>query len=79
MEDSRSNGFIERAVQTVQDQVRTMRSALEGRISRDLEADHPALAWLVSHASALLNRYHRDYTGRTAYRKLKGKGYDQVI
>ena len=32
VEDSRSNGYVERATQAVQDHIRTMRSALEGRI-----------------------------------------------
>ena len=32
VEDSRSHGYVERAVQTVQGQVRTLKSALEGRM-----------------------------------------------
>ena len=33
-DDSRSNGYVERAAQAVQDQIRTMKSALEGRLGR---------------------------------------------
>ena len=55
VEDSRSNGYIERAVQTVQDQVRTMKSALEGRIGEDVKPDHPGLPWLVMRSASLLN------------------------
>ena len=36
IEDSMSNGYIERAIQTVQDQVRTMKSALEGRLGEEV-------------------------------------------
>ena len=43
VEDSRSNGFIERAVQEVQGQIRVMKSALEGRYSTEVLPDHPGL------------------------------------
>ena len=37
------------------------------------------MAWMVSHAASLLNRYQRDMNGRTPYRKLKGKEFDHPI
>ena len=42
--DSRSNGFVERAAQAVQDQVRTLRSVFAVRIRGDVGPDHPALS-----------------------------------
>ena len=77
--DSRSNGFSERAIQAVQGQIRTLKSALESRLGKPVPQDHPALPWLVSHAASLLNRYQRDANGRTPYRKLKGRDYDQPV
>ena len=68
--DSRVNGFIEKAIQAVQGQIRTLKSALESRLGKPVPQDHPALPWLVSHAASLLNRYQRDANGRTPYRKL---------
>ena len=56
--EDRSNGYIERAIQSVRDQVRTMKSSLESRLKGEIKADHPALPWLIMHAANLLNRYH---------------------
>ena len=47
VEDSKSNGYVGRAVQAVQDQTRTMKSALEGMIGDEVRSDHPGLLWLV--------------------------------
>ena len=77
VQDSRSNGFIERAVQTVQGQIRTLKSAVESRLDQEVADDHPALPWMVMHASSVINRYQRDFNGATAYRKVKGKDYRQ--
>ena len=79
VEDSRSNGFIERAIQGVQDQISTVKNSLESRLRKEVKADHPALPWLVMHAANLLNRYHKGQDGCTAYRRLKGKDFDQKV
>ena len=50
VEDSRSNGYVERAVQIVQDQIRTVKSALEGRMKEEVKPDHPGLPWMVINA-----------------------------
>ena len=51
---SESKGEIERererAVQTVESQSRTLRSALETSYGRKVPDDHPVLTWLVEHA-----------------------------
>ena len=79
VEDSRSNGLIERAIQGVQDQIRTLKSALESRLGKEVSAEHPALPWLIMHAANLLNRYHKGQDGCTAYRRLKGKDFEQGV
>lgn len=56
---SESKGEIERAVQTVEAQSRTLRSSLETDYARKVPDDHPVLTWLVEHASATYNLFHR--------------------
>ena len=71
--DSKSNGEVERAIQTVQGQVRTMKSALESRLSKRVDMNHPSLPWMVQHAGSLISRYLRGEDGSTAYRRLRGR------
>ena len=55
--DSKGNGVIERAVKSVQGQVRVMRSALEERIGAKLDPQHVVFPWMVEYASLMLNRF----------------------
>ena len=71
--DSPSNGMAERAVQTLVDHVRTLKLAFESKIGRRLPAEHPLMAWLVEHASFLLNKYSPGTDGHTAYGRLHGR------
>ena len=43
VEDSRSNGEIEKAIQDVQGQIRTLKSSMEGRYGRTIEPSHCCL------------------------------------
>ena len=52
--ESESNGAVERAIQTWEGQVRTMKDALASRLRCELPADLPVLTWLVEYAAALL-------------------------
>ena len=70
---SKSNGVIERAVQTVQGMVRTMRSALEEKWGVELPIDHPIWPWLVEYAAFLLTRGEVGKDGKTAYERSRGK------
>ena len=56
---SESKGEIERAVQAIESQSRTLRSALETSYGRKVPDDHPVLTWLVEHASTTYNLFHR--------------------
>ena len=62
---SQSNGVVERAVQSVQGQLRVMKLAME-------PSSHPLLAWAVEYAGVLLNRFEVGHDGRMAYERLKG-------
>ena len=70
---SKSNGVVERAVKSVEGQMRVMRSALESRRGVVLEVNHAVWPWLVEYASYLLNRHEVGKDGYTAYERCKGK------
>ena len=67
--DSQSNGTAERAVQTVEGIVRTIKLALERRIGKKIPSTHPLMTWLVEHAVDVDNKYSVGTDGRTAYEK----------
>ena len=48
---SASNSRAERAVQQLEDLVRTYKSAVEARMDCKLKSDHPLLRWIVEHAA----------------------------
>ena len=71
--DSDSNGTIERAIQDVQGQCRTMRSALEDRLKCKISLKSPVVPWLVRHAGYLITRCRVRPNGRTAFQVMKGR------
>ena len=76
VEYSRSHWCIERAIQAVQDHIRTMKSALEGITGEDIRPDHPGLPWLVMHSSNIINRYKKGVDGCTAHIRSKEKEFN---
>lgn len=71
--ESQSNGAIENAVKRVQCQLRTLKIALERRIKKRINSEHPAFAWLIEWATTILNRYVKGASGQTPYRMVTGK------
>ena len=71
--ESQSNGVIERAVKSVEGQVRVAKLALEARVAGRVGPGHAAMSWLVEYAAFLLNRFEVGKDGRTAYERNKGK------
>jgi hypothetical protein len=71
--DHRANGVAERAVQEVEDQVRTMKGALQRRLGVAIETSHPVMTWMIEHAAGLISRYLVGHDGRTAYQRHTGK------
>ena len=59
VEQSQSNGVVEKAVQEVEGIVRTLVSALEERINWRIPPNAPVLAWLVEYSAVLINMYRR--------------------
>ena len=77
---SAANGVVEKAVQEVEGQVRTMILALESRIGCKLELDHPVMYWLVEYASELINRIKvQDHDYKTSYHRTYGKPDYQAL
>ena len=54
--DSDSNATIERAIQDVEGQVRTLRSALEERIGMKIMLTAKIVPWMIRHAACLITR-----------------------
>ena len=70
---SKSNGSVERAILSVEQMVRALRSALGRRWKRRIPTRHPVMAWIVEYAGHLLNRFEVSRDGKTAYERCKGK------
>ena len=68
-----SNGFIERGVMTVKEQLKVMKSALEARWKRKIIDQENVMTWMADYAGMLLNRREVAKDGKTAYERLKGK------
>jgi hypothetical protein len=70
---SASNGMVERAIQSVQGQVRVLKLAAEKRWGVEIPHRHPVVPWMVEYAAFLLNRFEVGHDGKTAYERLKCK------
>ena len=70
---SASNGVAERAIQSVQGQVRVLKLALEDRLQVKIPHRHPVVPWIMEYAGFLLNRFEVGRDGKTAYERLKGR------
>ena len=53
--EHQSNGVAEKAVKTVQGQVRTLKLALEARVSEKVAETSDVVPWMIRHAAMLLN------------------------
>ena len=70
---SKSNGVIERAVQTVEHQMEVAQSALEERLKTKLSVKSSVWPWLVEYVALLINRMEVSADGKTSYERNKGK------
>ena len=71
--DSKSNGLVERTIQTIEGQIRTLRCAFEARVNRKLTPGGALFSWLVIHAANLINLYEVGKDGKTPYQRLRGR------
>ena len=61
-----SPGIVERAVQSVEGQLRTMKDILDIRYKQVIPVEHCILTWLVTYVSILLNKMEIGHDGQTA-------------
>ena len=77
--DSRGNDFIERAVRTVEEMLRTSKLDLEARISETLKMTHKVIPWLIEHAVDLVNKVQVSQDGKTSFERVKKKRFNGDI
>ena len=77
--DSKSNGRAEGTVRRLEEQVRTMKLALDAALGIELEVLHPVFEWLVEHAADILTKCSVGKDGRTPYERIKGKRYHGLM
>ena len=70
---SQSKGATERRIQTIEGQVRTMRSALESRLGAKVPTGSCLFAWLVIHAGNLITLHETGRDGRVPFQRLRGR------
>ena len=71
--ESDTNASVERAIQDVESQVRTLRSALEERIGARVHIKARIVDWLIRHAACLISRCRIRPDGKTAMQKIRGR------
>ena len=62
---SKSNGFIERSIQELEGQIRTVRAATEKLINMEIPRGHCLLAWMIEWCCTVINRCSKGEDGRT--------------
>ncbi len=73
--DSKGNGQTEKAVQSVEEMVRTLMIDLESRCGEALSVEDDFFPWLIEHACDLLNKYKVRRGNLTAWESIKGEPY----
>ena len=77
--DHAANGEAENAVKEVKRQIRAVLSLLEEKLQKNLEPNHPLLAWAPRHAADLLSRYRVGHDGQTAESRRTGKHWRKPL
>ena len=70
---SKSHGIVERAIQSVQGMIRTIRNAIGEKWKVKADVTHSVWQWTVQHVGFLLIRFEACRAGRTADERLKWK------
>ena len=70
---SGSNGVVERAAQTIEGQIRVMKSALEGRMGKKVDVEKKTITFMAEYAGYLVNRLEVGKDGKTAFERSRGK------
>ena len=75
--DTKGNGEAEKAVQSIEEMVRTLMVDLEERCGEALSVTEPFFEWLVEHACDVLNKYHIRKGKKTAWEAIKRGPYER--
>ncbi len=77
--ESSSNGMVERAIRSVQGQIRTIKDQVETKTGRRIERGSTIFKWIVEWAAATITRYRINSNGKTAMAEIKGRqGRSQI-
>ena len=63
------NGMVERAIQSINGQAKTLKLSLEERYKGKIGQEHHIWPWVIQYAAMLINICHVHEDGRTAYEK----------
>ena len=74
-----SNGLVEKMVQTVRNNGKTLRAYLEDRCRCKIEGHHHVFAWTLRHAAFLLNRFGRPVRGIPPFEVIFARRFKGVI
>ena len=69
---SKSNGRMEKAIQTWQGQLRTLKLALEDDLGIEIGVHSKMFSWLSVWAATTINRYKIGVDGKTAFHRVTG-------
>ena len=74
---SKSNGEVERAVQSVHGMTRTLKEFLELKIKQTISGKSPVLAWMIQHSALLINTFGNGgiADGLTPYSRWRGRSW----
>ena len=76
--DSKANGRAERAVQSVEKQVRVLKGAVEEHLGK-FSVRHACFPWLVLHSADVLTKFLVHPDGVTSYERIKGRPYSGTM
>ena len=77
--ESRSNGYTDSGVRTLEGILRTHKFALEERLQVKVDTGHPIFGWLVEHSVDLVTKFQVGEDGLTAYQRLKKRPYNGEV
>ena len=77
--DSSGNGIAERAIQAIEKLIRVHKLDLERRLKARVTVGHVIFPWLVEFCADLYNKHQVGRDGKTAYQRVKGKKFTQVL
>ena len=75
--DSRANGLAERAIQSVEKQVRIIRGSIEEQPG-EFGVKHPVFLWCFIHSADVLDQFLVGDDALTAYERIEGCAYSGV-